>query len=412
MIIRSILLVGLSLLLLSNTHGQQFREVGDPTRPIKLNNLDDKDFLEDVPFIFTPYEGPLVRMNQLKASLPQIARMLPDSLEIIPPEKGWLGDLTYGMTYLYDPKTEGGVLLLMLVGDALSPYPKFFVDQNLNNDFSDDGPPYLFRNKQKKYKNFFLRSRGTTQVKIDFVLMNPAMHQSVMIIPSYISTPVTAGIADGEVAGRSQEDKPTVGSAGIKTGKRHRLGLQAGLSFGMGKIRYSWPGTKYRVYYNPRAVSGGGYYQYKHYYLGFWASLESIYYQASFLESGSGFFSNPDFLPANRYTWSGVFGYVIDLAETVHLTPFVHYTTIGFSDPGYVPRRDFPDARFDVPKRHNFGPGVQMAFDLNGASSVLIRGSWMGVDFTPTGFFEEETNEMPVSSDKQFIMSVGYQHSF
>ncbi len=400
----------LSIFFWGSQYAQQFRDLSDPTLPIKLLNVEEGNFLNDVPFIFREYEDSTLSLAPLKASLPKLAGFFPDSVKIVPPQKGWLVDLVYGMTFIYDEETGGGVLLLMLVGDALTPYPKFFVDRNLNLDFRDDGPPHLFKNANKKYKNFHLRSEKEKKVRIDFVLMNPVNHQSVLIIPSYISTP--EDVEGGTFISGSNQHKEEVGEVAKDKGVIHTFGINGGIDFGMGKIRYLWPGTSYRVYYNPRRVVGGIFYQYKQFYIGFSASLESIYYQASFLESGSGFFSNPDFLPSNRHMYSIDFGYHLPLSETVHLMPFIHYSTVGFSDAQYTPRRDFPEEVFQVLDRSNFGPGMQFTFKISSHAALLFRGRWLGLDFSPSGYFEGITEEEPISTDKQLLLGLSYQYNF
>ena len=405
-----------------------------------VNNLDDQlDYInrgnmasrnqgkeQDLVFFFYRYKSEVLDLRHFKKYHTTIADKVPDELTIVPPKQQGIVDMAYAVAYLYGEDNEE-TLLVMLIGNYFAGYPSYFIDYNLDGDYSNDGAPFIFvhskNGRSKKQQSFELEKNGK---KFSFILLNHNSHEKKSLEGYQAYSPAVST----EEASVSPEMKK------LDIRDLHRKGLYAGIDIytGGGKIEYNHNNgateytTFYDVDYNPIGIALSLSYVLKNFQLGVNFSHESINYYSSqkkvelgepiqvcvgstcTLRDNSQLIVNRDILPTGRTTYGINVSYNAIVNKYIALAPQYRYQIYSFSKGNrYIPSKASPDTYHSLENLYMNSVGLMAKFIVTKKSMVYILAEKQFDNFTPIGFAEASDAQNFKTEKQQTIFSVGYQ---
>ena len=341
---------------------QQFMQILDPDQQHALPKSGSDYDIGSIPFLFYEYKNETLDLSHFRLSYPFIQEYLPRKIDVQPPTLGWVENLSYGLSFLTNGEHPSqGKLVVIFVGDYQSPFPKYFIDYNLNHDFTDDSGPFVFKNTKKKQKQITLRGAGASGNNLEFFLLNPAYQLDINT--AQFAPEVISKEKENPTSAQSIENKQDliitqdVAPRDISIILRKGIFLNLGMFTGGGKLTYTSPITDYRVFYNPRGLNADLSFALSNIHFGAFVTLQSIYYQTSFLQESNGYYSNIDWHPRKKTSYGAFLGYHVRIAKSVGLIPFVQYSKYSFDTNYYIPNNAAPEVKYPLTERYSYGFG-------------------------------------------------------
>jgi hypothetical protein len=393
---------------------------------IESNNID---------FIYYEYETTTLNLTHFELSFPQLAFNVPSYLEIVPPRKN-MENFAYAVGYITkDGNIDKGALVIMLI-DNYDKQPIFYIDKNMDYDFTNDSEPIVFRKSSKKQIWINLHHHDIKKKKYDFYLVNPVYQEKLKpkeFDPTNdeIQRRTQSYIAENQ----KQEPQNSLPERKLKnTSNFFRNGFFAELAIytGAAQINYYhetsvdvYPITNYLVHYNPRGIELGLGYAFHNFQLNFNGSTENIYYQTSTLRTTSVYFSpvinryrrtgeiysNIDNHPTTKYSYDFSLGYNIKLSHLIFLMPYAHYGQYSFKNNYYSPNFvNDPNERYELTNRRKFGFGGKFSILTHNKGAFIVNVKYSNLTFEPKGYFESKESIVNLKSQNvQISFGIGYQ---
>ncbi|MFK7908359.1 MAG: hypothetical protein AB8B69_24730 [Chitinophagales bacterium] len=388
----------------------------------QTNNYQSSNVL----FYFYEYESEQLDLRHFRLSNPMLRLILPKKVKVKLPPLKWAKDTTYAVGYMTNGDAKDGSLILMIIGDASTNRPTFFVDRNLDQDFSDE-KPIIFTNDNKKYRNVTIKDRFDKQKRYDFLLLNP-LHQDNIPVESKEIPVEDQEVLEEDIAS-IPEQLPENPKYNIKHFNKSSFSLNVNGFIGAGKLRYQYetpvdyyPYVEYELNYVPKGFGLEVGYVYKNIQLNFVGTYENIYYYTSTLNedyqpyiNGEGQLKNPaktltniDYVPRKKYSYGLDLGYNFNLGDKTALMPFVQYTNYNYDENFYNADVRKEDQSYPFEERYALGGGLTLKMMLNPKSMLTYKVLYQRVNFDPVGFFQTEQMENFELEQEQVLISVGY----
>jgi len=388
----------------------------------------------NVDFIYYKYESTNLNLTHFELSYPQLAFKVPSYVEIVPPRRN-MENFAYAIGYVTkDGNIEKGSVIIILI-DNYGKRPIFYIDKNMDYDYTNDSEPIVFRKSSKKQIWIKLHHHENKKKKYDFYLVNPELQEDVKTKEFGLNDEVQKKTLPIIVRNPIEEPQNKLPKEKIKNTRnffRNALFVELAIYTGTAELNYYhetsidiYPITKYRVHYNPRGVELGIGYAFHNFQLNFNGSLESIYYQTSTLRTTSVYFSpitnryrktgeiysNIDHHPNTKYSYGFSLGYNIKLSQSIFIMPYAHYGRYSFKNNYYSPNFvNDPTEQYELTNKRDFGFGGKFSILTHKKGAFTINVKYSKLTFEPKGYFEsKESIDNLKSQNEQISFSIGYQ---
>lgn len=377
------------------------------TRNNYLNRNLEKD-PNDIVFFYYDFSSTRLSLRHFKYYNPEYKDLIPDYVDIKLPEIFAVEDTTVAVTYLV--QNNKGFLVVMIIGDNKSLYPRHYIDDNMDYDFSNDGDPYVFdRNKTKK---ILLRNKEATFV---FEIINPS-DQKKVDLSEYYSKATKRNVDLSKI---NQKDT-VVRLTSEKLPAKFFL-FELMLFTGRGTAGYSYiqnvnglP-TNYSIDYNPTGFHLGIGYNFKGMEFMIFGSVESINYYTSRKEEyyAPGKYdlsTNKDAWPDSRNTFGLKLGYAFFQDKTVSLKPIVNFAMYNYnSNNQYIISRSTEES-YTLVERYYLGVGGDISLKINRASALFFNITYRIDNFVADGFERSINGSQFNSSNDALVFGVGFKY--
>ncbi|MGB1241076.1 MAG: hypothetical protein ACPG49_01050 [Chitinophagales bacterium] len=388
----------------------------------QINNYQSSN----VPFYFYDYESDQLDLRHFRLSNSILRLLLPKKIKVKLPPLKWAKDTTYAVGYMTNGDAKDGSLILMIIGDANTNRPTFFIDRNLDQDFSDE-KPVIFTNENKKYRTITIKDRFDKQKRYDFLLLNPLHQENIPVEVKEI--PEEDIVVSEEDIAEMPKELPKNSQNNIQAFNKKSFYMNVNGFIGTGKLRYQYetpvdyyPYVEYELNYVPKGFGLELGYIYKNIQLNFMGTYESIYYYTSTLNTdyqpyvnGLGELKRPaktltniDYVPRKKYSYGLDLGYNFNLGDKTALMPYIHYTTYNYDENVYNADVRKEDQSYPFEERYAFGGGLTFKMMLNSKSMLTYKILYQRVNFDPAGFFHPEQMEDFELEQEQVLIGVGY----
>ena len=378
---------------------------------------------QNVVFYFYEYESENLDLRHFRLSNPLLRLLLPAKVKVKLPPLNWAKDTTYAVGYISNEDAKDGSLVLMIIKDANTSHPTFFVDSDLDRDFTDE-KPIVFPNGNKKSKSVSIRDRFDKAKKYDFLLLNPLHQENIQIEPK-------------EVPNREHEEevaelpdiKPEA-KFDIKEFNKKAFYINVNGFIGSGKLRYEYetpvdyyPFVQYELNYIPKGFGLEIGYIYKNIQLNFVGAYENMFYYTSTLDTSYEPFvnnqgvekypgltlTNIDFLSTKKYSYGFDLGYNFNMGSKFALVPLLQYTKYDYEENNYNSDIRKEGEIYPLQKRHSIGGGLLMKMMINPKSLITYKITYQHLNFNPVGFFPamEEVENFQLENE-QVLIQLGY----
>ncbi|MEZ4883264.1 MAG: hypothetical protein R3E32_00915 [Chitinophagales bacterium] len=383
---------------------------------------------QNVVFYFYDFQSENLDLRHFRLSNPVLRLLLPKQVKVKLPPLKWAKDTTYAAAYVTNGEAKDGSLILMIVGNSSTNHPTFFIDSNLDHDFSDE-KPIVFANENKKSKAVSIRDRFDKEKKYDFMLLNPAYQEEIKVVSQEVPKDEEELIAADLLEELPQNIKKN-NLFNIKKFNNKSFYMSLNGFIGTGKLRYQYetpidyyPFVTYELNYIPKGFALELGYIYKNIQLNFVGTYENMFYYTSTLdESYTPFIdaqgvtvfpgktlTNIDLLSKNKYSYGLDIGYNINMGEKFALYPFLQYTQYDFEENYYNADIRKEDHFYALNQRYAVGGGITMKMMISPRSLITYRVVYQYINFDPTGFFpassEVENFELEM---EQVLIGIGY----
>ncbi len=380
---------------------------------------------QNVVFYFYEYQSENLDLRHFRLSNPQLRLIIPKKVKVKLPPMKWAKDTTYAVAYITNGELKDGSLVLMIIADANSNIPTFFIDQDLDRDFSDE-KAVVFPNANKKYRSIAIKDKYDKSKKYDFLLLNPMYQENIRIesheVPQKEDKEITMVIDE---LPKSKQDLLDIREFNKKSFYVNIDGF-----VGTGKLRYQletpvdyYPYVEYELNYIPRGFAVEMGYIYKNFQINLVGAYENLYYYTSTLDTSFMQFidtkgelktpkktlTNIDRLPNNKYSYGLDFGYNLNLGEKIALTPFVQYTRYNYKENQYNADTRKVNKIFALQERYAIGGGLTLKMMVSPKSLITYRIVYQKLNFNPEGFFPAETEVENFQLElEQVLIGLGY----
>ncbi len=380
---------------------------------------------EEVTFLYYRYESSVLNLQHFKSVFPQTRDAFPDEVVILPPDLRMLEDTIYAVAYLKIAPGVPGIPILMILGNTKTEYPLFFVDFNLDRDFTNDGDPLVFPQEEEvKTLHFQQRYQGHVyEYRLD--LLHP--QRQISLSPAKIAAPPTKtphinpnrkNVPISRLPVTRDERRRLYAEAAMRSRASARITTQVHVIMGFGRLSYAYfnPATRfpteYQVNFNSKGLGATLQYRLKNLRVGLHMRYENLFYWSSdkYTRLGDPYLFctaiggggqqcveisntrrdiNMDILPKNRTSLGLNLAYQFRLSRMSYLSPFAHLYAQRYSNE-YIADRYYPQTNaYAMRKQHGQEVGLMLLTDVTGASSVFFSAAFTRNSFRPEGFFDE-----------------------
>ena len=103
---------------------------------------------QDMVFLYYPYKSNILDLSHFRDEFPQ-SRTDPQSrIVVLPPDLSGVQDTVYGITYFAPKGNRPGKMVIIIIGNFKTSNPLYFIDYNMDRNYANDGPPYMFGNEE------------------------------------------------------------------------------------------------------------------------------------------------------------------------------------------------------------------------------------------------------------------------
>ncbi|MGB0930762.1 MAG: hypothetical protein ACPGVB_08300 [Chitinophagales bacterium] len=379
---------------------------------------------QNVVFYFYEYESEDLDLRHFRLSNPVLRLLLPKKVKVKLPPLKWAKDTTYAVGYVTNGDAKEGSLVLMIVANSATNLPTFYLDSNLDHDFSDE-KPVVFPNGNKKYRSVSIKDKFDKEKRYDFLLLNP-LHQE--------NIPVESKEAPKEEVEEIVEQVPEVTQnktvLDIKAFNKKAFYINLKGFIGTGKLRYqfeapldTFPIVQYEMNYIPKGFGLELGYIYKNFQINVVANYENMYYYTSTLDTSYQHFidhkgdlqtprktlTNIDRLSKNKYSYGLDIGYNLNAGKRFAIAPFLQYTRYNFEKNEYNSDTRKIGKVYNLEERYTIGGGVTLKMMLTSKSLLTYRVVYQKVNFNPEGFFPDESTVSNYELElEQMLIGIGY----
>lgn len=385
--------------------------------------MDNEYSSQNVVFYFYEYESEDLDLRHFRLSNPMLRLILPKKVKVKLPPMKWAKDTTYAVGYVSNGEAKDGSLVLMIIADADSRLPTFYIDQNLDRDFSDE-KPIVFPNGNKKYRQVAIKDKFDKAKKYDFLLLNPLYQENIRVesheVPEKEDKEITMVIDE-----LPKDDK---NKFNMRTFNENSFYINLNGFIGTGKLKYEYekpinyyPYVEYELSYIPKGFALEFGYVYKNLQLNFIGTYENLFYYTSTLDTSFQHFidnkgdlqtpkktwTNIDLLSKNKFSYGLDLGYNLNLGEKFALTPFVQYTRYNFEENQYNADIRRQNKVFSLQERYAIGGGITMKMMLSSRSILTYRILYQDINFQPENYLPEESDNFQLEFE-QVLIGIGY----
>lgn len=377
---------------------------------------------QELMFSFYPYQGSALDLRDWKRRNPY-ALDVPDWYFIQAPDFGVAEDTIYGVGYLYSRELEKGQLVIVLIGDYDSNAPSYFFDYNIDKDYRNDGPPYLFPTNNKRAKRISLKAFDKNREAWSFYMLNLAAERDRAKTPKAMRQELRDSLRMEKEAGREIREQ---------TLKEH-LFLRVGGMFSLGRINYSWVNnnsgypTNYSVSNHNKGAMVQLAWKLGRFKLSGRFSVEDIFYWTSVKETRLGepyeicgpdgcvYFenvrveTNRDVLPTLAISYLIGAEYALVEDSRISISPYGAAGFFDFLDGEYVPEISQPEIRHPMQRRFTAEGGLLISGKAGLNSALLLDLGFVYLGFSPEGFFEAQDIRDLESSAWNIRIGLGYE---
>jgi hypothetical protein len=409
-----LLLVGIGCCLIVHLKAQTsllFNRNYHPSRTIE----------NEVVFIYYHYQSNVLNLMHYKSVFPKTRDAFPDEVTILPPDLSLLEDTAYSVAYLKMAPDVPGIPILMIVGNTHTEYPLFFVDKNLDRDFTNDGDPLIFpKEEASKDLEFTQRYQGRAYT-YRLNLLNPLNQENLSLSPPAATPSPAVGSLDGKIPisqlpiGRDERQRLYEEAADeSRNNSNVAIGFQVLLGFGRITYKYFDPATtyatRYQVGFNSKGVGATLHYRVRRFSVGAYLRYESLFFWSSdkYTRVGEPISClpgqiqceevdnvrrdiNQDILPKNRSSYGLNLEYSFRLSRSSHLSPFLNLYAQRYKEDQYISNRNYPAANaYAMGTQYGQEAGAAIHTDVTGTTSVFFSMALTNNGFRPRGFFDRE----------------------
>lgn len=379
---------------------------------------------QNVVFYFYEYESEDLDLRHYRLSNPILRLLLPKKVKVKLPPLKWAKDTTYAVAYVTNGEAKDGSLVLMIVANSDSNIPTFYIDSNLDRDFSDE-KAIVFPNGNKKYRSVSIKDKYDKEKKYDFLLLNPLHQENIPVeskeVPKEVEEEIVEEIPEIVV------DKTVMD---IKEFNKKAFYINLKGFIGTGKLRYqfealldTFPIVQYEMNYIPKGFGLEMGYIYKNFQINAVVNYENMYYYTSTLDTSYQHFidsqgdlqtpiktlTNIDRLSKNKYSYGLDLAYNLNAGKRFAIAPFLQYTQYSYKENEYNSDTRRIGKTHSLQERYSIGGGITLKMMLTPKSLLTYRAVYQKVNFNPEGFFPDESTVTNYQLEmEQILIGIGY----
>ncbi|MDX2245228.1 MAG: hypothetical protein SF052_00515 [Bacteroidia bacterium] len=418
----ALLLAGLSI----QAAGQQTITINRTYRPA---NEEESEMV----FLYYPYRSNILDLSHFRDVFPASKLELQEKIVILPPDLSQMSDTVYGITYFPPVKNRPGKMVILIIGNFKTPSPVYFIDYNLDRNYANDGPPYIFGEE-----NFTTLTFENTQDRSHpyiLRLLNPREQREIQ--PDEVKT-----YRREQQTLRKQQRQTDYDAyqrymlqAADNMRESSHLGIRILSNVSFGGIRYNYKNgqtgypTNYQVDFNTKGLSTQVTYRFGGFKLGAIGRYENIFYWSSTKKTREGdpFYAcddqgickwynnvrydfNLEILPRNRFSYglSAEYGFRISTYTFIH----PYFTAMGhvYTGEGFIPSRyQDPHQSYDLGPGITYEAGIMLISDLSRSMSFIAAIHATNTGFKPQGYFDQFDPQELYKTNQQAGVSLGFQ---
>ncbi|MEZ4829557.1 MAG: hypothetical protein R3C61_25220 [Bacteroidia bacterium] len=384
-------------------------------------------------FLYYPYHSNILDLSHFRNVFPASRLELQEKIVILPPDLSQLQDTVYGITYFPPEKNRPGKMVIIIIGNYKSDSPIYFIDYNLDRNYANDGPPFVFRNEP--YTTLKFSNNQHSDNPYILRLLNPGSQKEIK--PDDLKNP-RATRRDL----KNQQTKPEVDSYQRYTVRyaeemraSSHVGLRVLASVDFGSVKYDFAHgqtgypTRFLVDFNTKGISAQATYRLGKFKLGAVARYENIFYWSSTKSTrlGDPFFAcddngackwynnvkyefNTEILPRNRFSYGASAEYAFRISRFTYVLPYATALIHAYTGTGFIP------SRYQDPEKHypmGFNPslegGLMLVSDINRSMSFVAGVHAANLGFKPRGYFDQFSPQNLLVTNRQAGVSLGFQ---
>ena len=378
----------------------------------------------EVAFIYYRYQSHVLNLLHFKSVFPQTRDAFPDEVVILPPDLRMLEDTIFAVAYLKTSPGVPGIPVFMILGNTTTEYPLFFVDFNLDRDFTNDGDPLVFP-KTEPFKSLEFQQRYEGNIyKYRLDLLNPL--DRLELSPEKIAAPPPRAVRINpnrknvpiaQLPVGRDERRSLYAEAAMRSRASARISTQFQVVMGFGRLSYAYfdPATRfpteYEVNFNSKGFGTTIQYRLKNLRAGLYLRYENLFFWSSnkYTRLGEPYTLcttlgggrqqcteienvrrdiNLDILPKNRSSIGLNLAYQFRLSRMSYLSPFANVYAQRYSN-GYIANRYYRQtSTYAMKNQYGREAGLILLTDVTGATSVFFSAAFTSNGFRPEGFFD------------------------
>lgn len=388
---------------------------------------------QDMVFLYYPYKSNILDLAHFRDEFPQ-SRTDPQSrIVILPPDLSSVGDTVYGITYFPPKGNRPGKMVIIIIGNYNTPNPLYFIDYNMDRNYANDGPPYMFGNEESA--TFAFQNNIDASDPYVLKLLNPQNQKD--LDPNQISNERKRMRVIRRQQKRTDYDayRRFMIQEASKMRESSRLGLRTMAVVNFGGIRYryihgvtGYP-TNYKVDFNTKGIMTNLTWRVGHFKVGVIGKYENIFYWSSTRVSqvGEPFLAcndlgacmmrdniqkefNNEILPRHRASYGVSAEYGFRISTMTFLAPFFRVTAHQYLPNKFVPRRlQDPETFYQLGPNLTFEGGLMLVTDISRTTSFVAGLHAANLNFEPQNYFEQFDPQNLFTSNRQAGFSLGFQ---
>lgn len=406
--------------------GQQTMTINRTFRPAQEEE-------SEMVFLYYPYKSNILDLSHFRNAFPASRLELQEKIVILPPDLSQMQDTVYGITYFPPEKNRPGKMIVIIIGNFNTPDPVYFIDYNLDRNYANDGPPYIFGKEPFTTLTF----TNNQQVSHPYILrlLNPGEQREIQREELHNERKSQRAIRKQQrQIDYDAYQRYTVQYASDMRESSH-VGIRILSSVDFGSLKYNFQNgqtgypTKFFVDFNTKGISAQATYRFGQFKAGVTGRYENIFYWSStkITRLGDPFFAcddngtckwynnikydfNSAILPRNRFSYGVSAEYGFRISSYTFLVPY--FSALGhiYTGKGFIPSRyQDPERTYQMGPDLSFEAGMMLVSDINRSMSFVAGIHAANLGFRPREYFDQFSPQNLYATNRQAGVSLGFQ---